>query len=212
MLISRKMVGYIDLLLAVISRIYMVYIQHMDIQGICCVHYNDDKMGAMASQITSLTIVYSIVYSGADQRKHQSSVSLAFVRFTGEFPAQMASNTENVSICRRHHGLLLHPCNIHYLYIDSPYWWMPDVSLIYNSVFSRRRVCWCWLIAPSVNETWDFLSTYRVNYSSIFVLLNNTDFVNDTTPGMLLFYLLTYGLDLICCWKGRNNSLRPWVD
>ena len=37
-------------------------------------------MGAMASQITSLTIVYSIVYSGTDQRKHQSSASLAFVR------------------------------------------------------------------------------------------------------------------------------------
>ena len=37
-------------------------------------------MGMMASQITSLTIVYSTVYSGADQRKHQSSVSLAFVR------------------------------------------------------------------------------------------------------------------------------------
>ena len=36
--------------------------------------------GAMASQITSLTIVYSIVYSGADQRKHQSSASPAFVR------------------------------------------------------------------------------------------------------------------------------------
>ena len=33
----------------------------------------------MASQITSLTIVYSTVYSGADQRKHQSSASLAFV-------------------------------------------------------------------------------------------------------------------------------------
>ena len=37
-------------------------------------------MGAMASQITSLRIVYSTVYSGADQRKHQSSMSLAFVR------------------------------------------------------------------------------------------------------------------------------------
>ena len=37
-------------------------------------------MGSMASQITSLTIVYSAVYSGADQRKHQSSASLAFVR------------------------------------------------------------------------------------------------------------------------------------
>ena len=37
-------------------------------------------MSALASQITSLTIVYSTVYSGADQRKHQSSASLAFVR------------------------------------------------------------------------------------------------------------------------------------
>ena len=37
-------------------------------------------MGSMASQITSLTIVYSAVYSGADQRKHQCSASLAFVR------------------------------------------------------------------------------------------------------------------------------------
>ena len=43
-------------------------------------HYNDVTMSTMASQITNLTIVYSTVYSGADQRKHQSSVSLAFVR------------------------------------------------------------------------------------------------------------------------------------
>ena len=44
------------------------------------VHYNDVIMGAMASQITSLTIVYSAVYLSADQRKHQSSTSLAFVQ------------------------------------------------------------------------------------------------------------------------------------
>ena len=44
------------------------------------VHYNDVILGAIASQITSLTIVYSTVYSDADQRKHQSSASLAFVR------------------------------------------------------------------------------------------------------------------------------------
>ena len=37
-------------------------------------------MGVMASQITSLTIVYATVYSDADQRKHQSSAPLAFVR------------------------------------------------------------------------------------------------------------------------------------
>ena len=42
-------------------------------------HYDDVIMGAIASQITSLTIVYSTVYSDADQRKHQSSASLAFV-------------------------------------------------------------------------------------------------------------------------------------
>ena len=83
----------------------------------CCVHkYSlyfyicDPKyyvtMTTMASQITSLTVVYSIVYSGADQRKHQSSASLAFVRGihrTGEFPAQRASNAENASIWWRHH-------------------------------------------------------------------------------------------------------------
>ena len=41
---------------------------------------SDVIMGSIASLITSITIVYSIVYSGADQRKHQSSASLAFVR------------------------------------------------------------------------------------------------------------------------------------
>ena len=49
-------------------------------------HYNDVIMGAMTSQITSLTIVYSTVYS--DNR---------------EFPAQMASNAKNASIWWRHH-------------------------------------------------------------------------------------------------------------
>ena len=43
-------------------------------------HYDGVTMSATASRITSLTIVYSTVYSGADQRKHQGSASLAFVR------------------------------------------------------------------------------------------------------------------------------------
>ena len=43
------------------------------------VHYIDVTMSVMASQITSLTIVCSSVYSGAYQRKHQSSASPAFV-------------------------------------------------------------------------------------------------------------------------------------
>ena len=42
-------------------------------------HYGDVIMGAIASQITSLAVVYSTVYSDADQRKYQSSASLTFV-------------------------------------------------------------------------------------------------------------------------------------
>ena len=56
------------------SSITPVYLLHL------LSYYNDVILGAIASQITSLTIVYSMVYSGADQRKHQSSASLAFVR------------------------------------------------------------------------------------------------------------------------------------
>ena len=50
-------------------------------------HYNDIILGAIASQITSLTIVYSTVYSDADHRKHQSPASLAFVRGIHRWPA-----------------------------------------------------------------------------------------------------------------------------
>ena len=45
-------------------------------------HYNDVIIGAIVSQITSLTIVYS----DADQRKHQSSASLTFVRGIHRWP------------------------------------------------------------------------------------------------------------------------------
>ena len=49
-------------------------------------HYSDVIIRAMASQITGLSIVYSTVYSGADERRHQSSASLAFVRGIQRWP------------------------------------------------------------------------------------------------------------------------------
>ena len=49
-------------------------------------HYSDVIMSAMASQITSLAIVYSTVYSGTDHRKHQSSALLSFVRGIHRWP------------------------------------------------------------------------------------------------------------------------------
>ena len=74
-------------------------------------HYSDVTMGAIAFQITSITIVYTTVYSGADQRKHQKPRVTGLCEgnspLTGEFPPQRASNAENVSIWWRHHGVVL---------------------------------------------------------------------------------------------------------
>ena len=68
--------------------------------------YNDVIMSAMASQITGLAIVYSTVYSGADQKKKKLRVTglcEGISPVTGEFPSQRASNMKNVSIWWRHH-------------------------------------------------------------------------------------------------------------
>ena len=71
-------------------------------------HYDDVIMATMASQITSLTVVYSTVYSDADKKKLQSSASLAFV-----WGIQRASYAESVSIWWRYHELV---------------WWQPTIS------------------------------------------------------------------------------------
>ena len=54
-------------------------------------------MGAMASQITSLTSVYSTFYSGADKKQHESYASLAFVW-------EITGDAENASNWWRHHA------------------------------------------------------------------------------------------------------------
>ena len=70
-------------------------------------HYSDVITSTTASQVTSLTIVYWTVYSGADQKKNLSSASLVFVwgihQWPVTFPAQRTSNVANVSIWWRHH-------------------------------------------------------------------------------------------------------------
>ena len=109
-------------------------------------------MGTMTSQINSLTIVYSTVYSGADQRKHQSSASRAFVcgiqsGFTGlnKTPlvlrphhkiAQMTSNAENVSNWWRHHG--------------------------------RSELCWVSLRCDLINSFWSSAVIWRHRSGSTF--------------------------------------------
>ena len=70
-------------------------------------HYTDVIMSGMMSQLTSLTIVYSTVYSRHRSKKtsmlHIAGLCVGNSPVIGEFPAQRASNTENVSIRWHHH-------------------------------------------------------------------------------------------------------------
>ena len=72
-----------------------------------CWHYSDVTMDAIVSQITSLTIVYSTVLFRRRSKKTSklcvTGLCAGNSPWTGEFPAQMASNAENVSIWWRHH-------------------------------------------------------------------------------------------------------------
>ena len=62
------------------------YVIYIDRGSIHANHNNEVIMSTKASKITSITIVYSTVYSGADQRKLQSPASLAFVRGIHRWP------------------------------------------------------------------------------------------------------------------------------
>ena len=124
-------------------------------------------MDAIASQITSLTIVYLTVYSGADQRKHQRSASLAFVRgihrrpvnsphkwpVTRKMFALMTSSCPNVSSAERRRRIahtdlrlrftprILAASSKRNFYVETTFRRKSDV-LITKSVF----MILCWLL------------------------------------------------------------------
>ena len=113
-------------------------------------HYCDVIMGVIASQITSLAIVFSTVYSDADQRKHQSSASLAFVRGIHWGPG-------NVSIWWCHHAYMIQS-GIHREYKLNLYLWSHMTSHISYElgegcllwVFGQKNLWWC----PKSLWTW----------------------------------------------------------
>ena len=76
----------IDTAILIIMPSWMVIWSHRNAFSVYIYHYNDVIMSTMTSQITSLLIVYSTVHSSANQRKHQSSASLAFVRGIHRWP------------------------------------------------------------------------------------------------------------------------------
>ena len=84
-----------------------VIMWHSGARGESCItHYCDVIMCAISSYITSLTIVYSIVYSGEWQKTSKLRVTGLYEGnspVAGEFPAQRVSNAENACIWWRHH-------------------------------------------------------------------------------------------------------------
>ena len=124
-------------------------------------------MGTVASQITSLTIVYSTVYSGADQRKHQSYASLALCAgnspVTGEFPAQMASNAEKVSMWWRHHVLEINRLTRQNIRIRGG---------LEKVVMATMTRIWSWWLS------WDMCEITQVRDKSSCVVKTETRFIN----------------------------------
>ena len=98
------------------------------------IHYSDVIMGVIASQITSLTIVYSTVYSDADQRKHQSSASLTFVWGIHRGPVNSLHKWPAMRKMFPFDDVIMHMC------VTLPQWVKGLISMV-----------WCKIIFSSLN-------------------------------------------------------------
>ena len=141
-------------------------------------------MGAIASQIASLTILYSIVYSDADQRKHQSSVSLASVRGIHRGPVDSPHKwpvTRKMfpfdDVIMRHIGVILlwrtdKRLSVHSMYNDLAFSLSYSIQyLLYSPMMYREFIVNCrpltWNIHQSLRVHWFHL---RWQWQEFFVL------------------------------------------
>ena len=116
-------------------------------------HYGDVIMGAIASQITSPTIVYSTVYSDADERKHQSSASLSFVRGIHRGPV-IYSRLNHITFCDVVFHIQIGGCGAHWLNIlhHSSKWHQISImaSKIYETSTRRVKICVSFSTGPLI--------------------------------------------------------------
>ena len=149
-------------------------------------------MNTVVSHITSLTIVYSIAYLSADKKKTTSTLSVTGLCAgkspeTGEFPAQRASNAENISIWWRHHdwtpSLCPHGPTVGYcsghpssdIQTDGP-----------DGLFFSATAAVCWLTGTRIGTISSGLMSYLLTSplsASITVI---------TVPGFLVVLLKNY--------------------
>ena len=133
-------------------------------------HYTDVIMGAIASQITSLTIVYSTVYSDADQRKHQSSTSLAFVRGIHRWPVNSLHRWPVTRNMFPFDDVII--CLIICIIISAMdiYYWIIELNYIRKSTIRLQkfmiRVWWWYIYCKHINPRrvmWGKTPTLRIH-------------------------------------------------
>ena len=116
-----------------------------------CIHYTDVIMGAIASQITSITIVYSTVYSDADERKHHTSASLAFV------------------------------WGIHRSPVNSPHKWPVMREMFpFDDVIMRYWLATCWAPNHYLNQFWHIFNEPHRNIFQWNLIWNSKVFVQES--------------------------------
>ena len=119
-------------------------------------HYKDVIMGVIASQITSLTVVYSTVYSGADLRQHRCSASVTFVRGIHRWPV---NSSHKWPVTRK-----MFPFD-------------DAIMVVKNPITDFRTVCSHWNIInfPEDVDTKQYLAShirYLLSYQSLFNVLS----------------------------------------
>ena len=165
-------------------------------------HYNDVIVSAMASQITSLTLVYSSVFSGTDQRKHQSSALLAFVGRIHRWPVNSPHKgpvtrkmfqfddvimRTHVHLCvstnRAMGAAHLVSLGLNQVLDERVYWcfWLLNILLTCNT-FISMRYCRCirWIKSCSKVGQWHKLVTiFRMSIHTVMSILcfENTSYI-----------------------------------
>ena len=112
-------------------------------------HYTDAIMGAISSQITSLTNRLFRCRSKKTSKLHVTGLCEGNAPGIGEFPAQMASNPKNVSIWWRHHGKSLH--------LPGERFWQRSLPYVQISwcIVARRSHSFVYLII--IMQTWSIV-------------------------------------------------------
>ena len=100
----------------------------------------DVIMTTMASQITSLIVVYSTVYSDADQRKHQSSASLTFVRGIPRTKDQLHGKCFHMMTLSCDDMVLIWQYNICNHHIDDVCWRITRLSQSNDTIYTNDSI------------------------------------------------------------------------